>query len=125
MQKLIEERKLDSFNIPSYCPTTEEIRQIIEEEGSFDIQRLETIRTDWVKNFDVSSNDESPIDIEETRAEAVAKYIRAVAEPILKSEFGEAIMDELFLRFKNKIIQLYGVEKLELANLVMHITKRA
>ncbi|XP_061372710.1 probable caffeine synthase MTL2 [Gastrolobium bilobum] len=120
-ENLMEQTKLDSFNIPSYCPTPEEIRQIIQEEGSFDIQRLETIRTDWIKNINVS-DDDSLID-EETRAEAVAKYIRAVAEPILKSEFGEAIMDELFRRFKNKILQLYGVEKLELANLVMHITK--
>ncbi|XP_027357026.1 3,7-dimethylxanthine N-methyltransferase-like [Abrus precatorius] len=122
-EKLIEQAKLDSFNIPSYCPTPEEIRQTIEEEGSFDIQRLETIRTDWVKNINVNVDD-SLCD-EDTRAEAVAKYIRAVAEPILKSEFGEVIMDELFRRFKNKIVQLYGVEKLELPNLVMHITKRS
>ncbi|TKY75409.1 caffeine synthase 3 [Spatholobus suberectus] len=120
-EKLIEQAKLDSFNIPSYCPTAKEIRQIIQEEGSFDIQRLETIRTDWVKNINVS-DDDSLID-EDTRAEGVAKYVRAVAEPILKSEFGNAIMDELFRRFKNKIVQLYGVEKLELPNLVMHITK--
>lgn len=121
VQKLIEQKKLDSFNIPSYCPTAEEVREVIEEEGSFDIQRLETIRTDWIKNIGVC-DDESLFD-EEKRAEAVAKYIRAVAEPIIKSEFGEAIMDELFRRFKNKVVQLYGVEKLELASLVMHITK--
>ncbi|XP_027356713.1 7-methylxanthosine synthase 1-like [Abrus precatorius] len=118
-EKLIEQAKLDSFNIPSYCPTPEEIRQTIEEEGSFDIQRLETIRTDWVKNINMNVS----YDDEETRAETVAKNVRAVAEPILKSEFGEVMMDELFCRFKNKILQLHGVEELELANLVMHITK--
>ncbi|KAK7310624.1 hypothetical protein RJT34_08236 [Clitoria ternatea] len=122
-EKLIEEKKLDSFNIPSYCPTAEEVRETVEEEGSFEVQRLETIRTDWVKNINVSEDDESVID-EEMRAEGVAKYIRAVAEPILKSEFGEEIMDELFRRFKDKILLLYGVHKLELPNLVMHFTKR-
>ncbi|KAK7351867.1 hypothetical protein VNO77_11611 [Canavalia gladiata] len=122
-EKLIEQRKLDSFNLPSYCPTAEEVRQVIEEEGSFDIQRLETIRTDWVKNINVSSDD-SLID-EETRAEGVAKYIRAVVEPILKSEFGEECMDELFRRFKIKLVEVFGVEKLEIPNLAMHITKRS
>lgn len=121
-EKLIEQQKLDSFNIPSYCPTAEEVRQVIQEEGSFDIQRLETIRTDWVKNINVG-DDDSFIDHMETRAEAVAKYVRAVAEQILKSQFGEAVMDELFRRFQNKVVRLYGVEKLELANLVMYITK--
>ncbi|RDX96346.1 Salicylate carboxymethyltransferase, partial [Mucuna pruriens] len=120
-ETLIEQAKLDSFNMPSYCPTAEEIGQVIKEEGSFDIQRLETIRTDWVKNINVS-DDDFLID-EDMRAEGVAKYIRAIAEPILKSEFGEEIMDELFSRFKNKIIQLDGVEKLEIPNQVMHITK--
>ncbi|XP_058785632.1 probable caffeine synthase MTL2 [Vicia villosa] len=118
-EKLMEKKKLDSFNIPSYCPTCEEIRKVIEEEGSFDVQSLETITTDWVKTIDVIDDEDG-----DTRAEGVATFIRAVAEPILKSEFGEEIMDELFNRFKNKIIQLEGVEKLEVPNLVMHITKR-
>lgn len=57
VQNLIEKSKLDAFNIPSYCPTAEEIRQVIEEDGSFDIQRLETIRTDWSKNLIASNGD--------------------------------------------------------------------
>ena len=41
MQGLIEEAKLDSFNIPTYEPTIEEIRHLIKEEESLFLQRLE------------------------------------------------------------------------------------
>ena len=34
LQNLIEKRKLDSHNISSYFPTVEEIRQVVQEEGS-------------------------------------------------------------------------------------------
>lgn len=60
---------------------------------------------------------------EDTRAEAVTKYTRAVAEPILKKEFGETIMDELFSRFKILVVEHWRVKKPEIATIVMHITK--
>ncbi|RZB93820.1 7-methylxanthosine synthase 1-like [Glycine soja] len=50
-QGLIEEEKLDSFNIPVYEPTVEEIRHVIEEEGSFFVQRFEILTLPWVEGL--------------------------------------------------------------------------
>ncbi|RDX70894.1 7-methylxanthosine synthase 1, partial [Mucuna pruriens] len=119
LENLIEKIKLDCFNIPSYFPSGGEVRQVIEEEGSFNLQRLETIRTDWIKNVsDENGNDSFPN--EEMRAEVVAKHIRAVTEPILKAEFGEGIMDELFHRFKNNV-QLTGLDKLKVDTQLLRV----
>ena len=48
---MIEEEKLDSFNIPVYEPTVEEIRHVIEEEGSFFVQRFEILTLPWVEGL--------------------------------------------------------------------------
>ncbi|KAI3842986.1 hypothetical protein MKW92_010922 [Papaver armeniacum] len=42
LQGAIQEEKLNSFNIPAYYPSPEEIKSIIESEGSFTINQLET-----------------------------------------------------------------------------------
>ena len=49
--------------------------------------------------------------------------MRAIAEPILKAEFAEEITDELFRRYKSKIIQLMQVRKPEGAYLMTYMTK--
>ncbi|KAG5008236.1 hypothetical protein JHK85_026778 [Glycine max] len=51
LEGLIEEEKLDSFNIPVYEPTVEEIRHVIEEEGSFFVQRFEILTLPWVEGL--------------------------------------------------------------------------
>ncbi|QHO55614.1 hypothetical protein HN51_010518 [Arachis hypogaea] len=120
----VEKRKLDSYNISSYFPTAEEVRQVIEEEGSFNIQRMEKIIYDIVESVMETSNDNSFIhEDEDAIGERQARTIRAVSEPILKAEFGEEIMDELFTRFKSKTIQLNRVKKLKGATLVAYMTK--
>ncbi|TQD95347.1 hypothetical protein C1H46_019033 [Malus baccata] len=47
LQGLIEEEKLDTFNTPYYAPTTKEVEDVIEAEGSFTFQSLEVFRNEW------------------------------------------------------------------------------
>jgi len=42
MQGVIDEEKLDMFNMPCYFPTVEEVKQLVEAEGSFTVDKLET-----------------------------------------------------------------------------------
>lgn len=42
MQGIISKDKMDSFNLPIYAPSAEEIKAIIIENGHFDILRLVT-----------------------------------------------------------------------------------
>lgn len=122
VQGLIEEEKLDFFNMPYYQPTANELRNVIQAEGSFTIQRLEIFKMGWDANLNEGKND--ILFDKRTRGEFISNYIRAVGEPILKKEFGEAIMDDLFNRFTKKVINEMETEKCEYINLVVSMTKK-
>jgi len=122
LQGLIEEEKMDSFNIPAYKPTVEEIRHVIEEEGSFFVQRLEILISPWYEGINIEGGDGFFVD-GNVRAEYITKNIRAVMEPLLSTKFGGEVINELFIRFKKKIEQIMEVEKLEGATLVISMTK--
>ncbi|WRX15220.1 SAM dependent carboxyl methyltransferase - like 10 [Theobroma cacao] len=89
---LIEEAKLDHINLPYYAPTPKEVRHVIQTEGSFQIQRLETYKIDW------DSRSQNGM-----KGKNVARTIRAVAESLLENHFTGLNMDDLFERFAKKI----------------------
>ncbi|KAK7394706.1 hypothetical protein VNO78_15241 [Psophocarpus tetragonolobus] len=120
LEGLIEEAKMDSFNIPTYEPTDEEIRHVIQEEGSFFLQQLEILITHWDEGIN-QGGDNSFLDVN-VRAEYITKNIRAVMEPLLSTKF-EAVINELFIRFQKKIVELLEVQILECATLVISLTK--
>ncbi|KAK9165466.1 hypothetical protein Scep_000657 [Stephania cephalantha] len=84
---LIEEAEIDSFNFPYYEPSAAEVRDIILEEGSFNLTRLEGFEIGWDPNPASNSNRTSSDNLK--RATYVSKYVRAVAEPMLTSHFGD------------------------------------
>ncbi|XP_052193907.1 probable caffeine synthase MTL2 [Diospyros lotus] len=53
---LIEESKLESFDLPYYVPTMEEVRQVVGEEGSFELHRHETLGVAWDSGINASIN---------------------------------------------------------------------
>ncbi|MED6195599.1 hypothetical protein PIB30_039379 [Stylosanthes scabra] len=123
LENLIEEKKLESFNLPMYGPTTEEVKEVIEEEGSFTLQRLESVIVDYDEGLGV--NEDNKVDIN-MRAEVFTKLQRAGLEPLFKAQFGEHVMDELFLRFKNKIVQSVEAKiLLEFPTLIISLVKNA
>ncbi|RDX66339.1 7-methylxanthosine synthase 1, partial [Mucuna pruriens] len=114
--------KLDLFDLPVYGPTAEEVRQVIEAEGSFTIETLMTIKIGWDANLQ-EDVDDSILD-SKMRGEFIAKSMRAVLEPLLSVEFGKDIMDELFSRFAKLVAQLIEMETLlEYTNVVVSMTK--
>ncbi|XP_059431713.1 probable jasmonic acid carboxyl methyltransferase 2 [Corylus avellana] len=117
----VEEAKLDRFNLPFYAPTAEEVRDVIQTEGSFNIQRLETVEVDWDSNMD-DSNKSFGSD-KPSRGKYVAIGIRVVAEPILASYFGEDIMDDLFDMFSNNIEEYLEVEEAKYTNIIVSMNK--
>ncbi|XP_057746111.1 S-adenosyl-L-methionine:benzoic acid/salicylic acid carboxyl methyltransferase 1-like [Arachis stenosperma] len=124
LENLTEAIKLESFNLPLYDSTIEEAKEVIEEEGSFTLLRLESVTLDWDAHINEDINDDNnELDLN-VRAEFIAKYHRAVLEPLLKAQFGEELMDQLFLRFKNKVVQwLMEVQVLELSTLIISLIK--
>ncbi|KAF7810925.1 7-methylxanthosine synthase 1-like [Senna tora] len=104
LENKVEEAKLDSFDIPYYGPNEKEVRKIIEGEGSFTLERLEICNIGW--DAGINEGDDSIVYDNFMRAKFIANNMRAVIEPLLKIHFGDAIMDELFFRFSNKLVQL-------------------
>ncbi|KAL2337643.1 hypothetical protein Fmac_012089 [Flemingia macrophylla] len=119
---LVKEEKLDFFNLPVYGPTAEEVRKMIQAEGSFTLETLKIMKIGWDSNLE-EDVDDSILD-SRIRGKFTAKTMRAVLEPILSAEFGEDIMDELFLRFEKLISHLIDeLETLEYSNVVVSMTK--
>ncbi|GMH16262.1 hypothetical protein Nepgr_018103 [Nepenthes gracilis] len=94
---LISEDKFRGFNLPQHAPTAEEVKKLIAAEGSFALVKSESFGLRW----DVQAKHPT-LDLR-TKAEYMAGTYRAAAEPLLISEFGEAIMDQLFDRFVCRI----------------------
>ncbi|KAM1238716.1 hypothetical protein TB2_039376 [Malus domestica] len=81
---LISEDKFESFNLPIYCPSMEELRTLIEENGCFDILKLEL---------------QPPMSI----SLPSVQECRAGMETLLQKHFGdEANIEPLFDRYSKK-----------------------
>ncbi|KAM7250227.1 hypothetical protein ACFE04_023675 [Oxalis oulophora] len=117
---MIEEKKLDSFNIPQYTPCLEEVKSEVIKEGSFTINRLEFSKVNWnasdkgINPLDATFNDDGY---------SLAKCMRAVAEPLIISHFGETIVDEVFIRYRKIVADRMAKEITEFVNVTVSMTK--
>lgn len=99
-QGFIEKEKVDSFNLPLYEPSPEELMLEIEREGSFVLHHQAICQVDWdAMDTDQNTNEEMGTTTTAIKGECAARNIRAAAEPLLKEHFGEKVMDNLFQRF--------------------------
>ncbi|XP_074272752.1 putative jasmonic acid carboxyl methyltransferase 2 [Silene latifolia] len=95
---LVEEEKVDSLNVPFYAPSLEEVKQLIEEETSFNGDHFAAIEVEWDGGSRINEEFQS-FKGQLTRGEIISKMHRAVLESMLEHHFGGDIMDELFLRY--------------------------
>lgn len=111
---------MDTFNLPHYAATEEELKELIEEEGSFTLRKLDSFKSDW-DTYIKEAN--SGLD-ETQRAAIIGSDFRAVAEPILTNHFGaKVIMDNLFDRVKKDVLHHMVTYNCENINLVISLTK--
>ncbi|CAK9135734.1 unnamed protein product [Ilex paraguariensis] len=50
LEGLVDKEKLDSFNVPCYAPLQEEVQDIVDKEGSFAVEHIETFTLAFVDN---------------------------------------------------------------------------
>ncbi|XP_060215479.1 S-adenosyl-L-methionine:benzoic acid/salicylic acid carboxyl methyltransferase 1-like [Lycium barbarum] len=103
-----EEEKVDSFNIPLYCPSPAEVMCVIEKEGSFTINLLET----------------SELHLDDSR-ESMAQCVRAFVEPLLVSHFGDGngLMDDVFHKCKEIYVNCMTKEDAMVTSVIVSLTK--
>ena len=121
-QGLVLEADIDTFNLPFYHPYEGEVREIIEMEGSFDINKLETFAINWDANDDINNN--NFVFDKDQCGRNVANIIRAAAEPMLVSHFGDDITDDLFKRYAEYVGEHLCVEKTKHIHIVFTMTKK-
>ncbi|CAI0376970.1 unnamed protein product [Linum tenue] len=128
-QGMIDQEKLDSFNIPLYTPSPAEVAAEVKKQGAFAIDRLEVSEVSW----DACSDELmiSGTGVGHARNGVVgynvAKFIRAVAEPLLVSHFnaGGEVIDEIFRRYAAVVSERMANEKTRYVNVTVSLTKTA
>ncbi|KAK9131028.1 hypothetical protein Sjap_011515 [Stephania japonica] len=118
----IEEAQIDSFDFPYYAPSAAEVQDIILQQGSFNLTRLEGLEIGWdsktTGNVNLTSFDNL------RRARYVSKYVRAISESMLSSHFGAPVMDALFQRHIERVAELYNKEEPKFYSLVITLIKK-
>ncbi|KAH9751095.1 s-adenosyl-l-methionine-dependent methyltransferases superfamily protein [Citrus sinensis] len=119
---LVEEADVDSFNMPCYFPYEGEVKSIVREQGSFNLDTFESFKVNWDPSDDV--NNKSFVFNKDRCGQNVANSIRAVTEPMLASHFGNAVIDPLFARFATLVAEHLAVEKTKHISLVISMTRK-
>ncbi|KAI3912790.1 hypothetical protein MKW92_046204 [Papaver armeniacum] len=90
---MVEEAKVDAFNLPIYATKPQELKKLVERNGCFNIERIINILP--------RENKMKP------SAQTFSDHIRAAVEGVLKSHFGcnEHILDHLFQHLYPKKIE--------------------
>lgn len=118
----MEGEKVDTFNLPCYYPNGTEIRSIVEKEGSFHLDTLETFDINWDANDDPDNEDFVFDNI--ASAQNVANTMRAVTESMLVSHFGVDIIADLFHIYAKHVLKQLATDKIKYVNLVMCMTNK-
>ncbi|CAA0819534.1 Jasmonate O-methyltransferase [Striga hermonthica] len=121
-QGIVREEDIDSLNVPYYAPSPKEVRDIIQEEGSFVINHLEAFEINWDEGTERECHDYELR--KSSRGHRVAKTIRAVVEPMFESHFRKGLMDELFARYGQLVDDYFSKTQPRYINLVISMTRK-
>ncbi|CAN1814055.1 Salicylate carboxymethyltransferase [Linum perenne] len=122
---LVDNDKLNKFNIPQYTPSAMEVEAEVKREGSFVVDRIAVSKVRW----DAYDEDGRVIGEEELKdgGYTVANCMRAVAEPLLIGQFGEGgiNVDEVFRRYRAIVTERMANEKTEFVNVTVSLIRDA
>ncbi|XP_057517746.1 S-adenosyl-L-methionine:benzoic acid/salicylic acid carboxyl methyltransferase 1-like [Amaranthus tricolor] len=109
---LIEEEKLNTFNIPQYTPSAAEVNRIVEKEGSFTLNHVDVSEVNWNSSEQHKRNHYD-----------FARCMRSVAEPLLINHFDEHILEDLFNRYKDIVRVSMAKENNVFINVTVSLTR--
>lgn len=95
-QGRVKEEDLTTFNLPFYAPSVDEVTELIEESGLFDVEHTGVFESSWDPHDDSKSNGDVVADCARSADSIANCSIRAVIKPLITDHFGESIVDELF-----------------------------
>ncbi|KAJ6799034.1 anthranilate O-methyltransferase 3-like [Iris pallida] len=104
LEGILDEAKVNAFNLPTYAPSMEEVTTVVENEGLFHLEQVQILKSNWDPIDDSMFNNSAS-------GENVAKCARAVIEPTIDKYFGKAIVEDLFSRYAKNVAKHLLVEK--------------
>ncbi|KAI7748634.1 hypothetical protein M8C21_012434, partial [Ambrosia artemisiifolia] len=115
---LVQDSKINSFNIPYYTPYEDEVMDVIQKEGSFSLHSMKGFPLPW-EPYNTDTNTSDP----PVRGIKTAKLIRAIIEPMMAIHFGNSIMDVLFKKYQEHVVDHLATKKGMNYNLVISLVK--
>ncbi|KAI3716590.1 hypothetical protein L1987_67572 [Smallanthus sonchifolius] len=111
---LVRESDINSFNLPLYFPHEDELRNMIQADGSFRLDNMNIFEVD-LDEHDTDYNN---------RGKNTAKAIRAVTEPLITCHFGNSIIDELFRKLDKNAAEYVATKERRSLSIVVSLTKK-
>lgn len=96
-QGRVAKEKLDSFNIPVYCPSADELTQLVQQCELLDISDIQLFEMDENRMHD--SEQAEGTTAAHTAGQSMSATLRAATESLVASHFGEDILEEIFMVF--------------------------
>lgn len=119
LEGLIVEEKLNEFNIPEYPPSAEELGFLVAKERSFTLDQVHVSEISWEASEFYEESSSMTFDHYD-----FFKCMRSVAEPLLISHFSDAIVEEVFERYKQNIEASMSKEKNVFINITVSLTRK-
>ncbi|KAL5227777.1 hypothetical protein ABZP36_016042 [Zizania latifolia] len=91
-QGMVEEGKVDAYNVPFYAPSIGEIQEEVRREGSFRLDHSQTYEVNLSSSGDAKED-----------GRTVSMAIRAIQESMLSHHFGPEIVDALFAKYTDLV----------------------
>ncbi|OMO55599.1 SAM dependent carboxyl methyltransferase [Corchorus capsularis] len=105
---IISKEKVESLNLPQYYPTASEMEELINKNGRFSIEKMETFPGPGEHFHNVQT---------------WSMIVRAGFEAIVQNHFGNEMVDEFFHRYTKKHAEnlsiFYGITKLVQINIIL------
>ncbi|KAL0374154.1 UNVERIFIED_CONTAM: Benzoate carboxyl methyltransferase [Sesamum radiatum] len=108
---LVKMDDLYSFNVSIYMPCEEEVKTVIQIEGSFNLDKLHVFPVRWDAQDNIANYENDLVFDKHRSGKLVVNCVRAFMEPMLAAHFGSSIVDELFGRYAEKMGEHLSQEK--------------
>lgn len=116
---LIEEEKIDTFNLPLYAPSIGEIEDEVKKEGSFVIEQYQLFGGNE-ENGKAQEDDES----RELKILGTVRSARSIFEPYIHGHFGQGLsMDRVFKRYEEMVGDCMATKRTRSVIVTVSMTK--
>nr|XP_043619928.1 benzoate carboxyl methyltransferase-like [Erigeron canadensis] len=122
---MVRESDISPIHLPIYHPCQEEVRNVIQNEGSFSLDNLVVFRLNWDPNDNdfINTNDVNN-ETSQRHGENASKILRAVTEPLLTCRLKKSIIDEVYKRYGKLLAKHLAQKKTRHFNLSISLTKK-